>query len=257
MEETKKLYSQTSIAIATYFGGPAAAGYLVKKNYESFSQEDSGKKAFLIGIFSTLLIFAGLFSLPEHIVDKVPNVVIPAIYTGIIYLIVERLQGQWLKEHKESEGKFQSGWKAAGIGVIFMVIVFAVIMLVAFISGDLSNQDFDAKVYDAGIEEFSKNENQSLKVFSIVDNEEPQTLIKELNKGIVLWEENRTIITNLNTIENLPVELLEQNKILLNYCELRIEHYDLIVRALTEETDKYAVEIEKLGVEINQIIDNL
>jgi len=32
MEEPKKLFSQRAIAIATYFGGPAAAGYLIKKN---------------------------------------------------------------------------------------------------------------------------------------------------------------------------------------------------------------------------------
>ena len=105
MEETKKLFSQRAIAIATYFGGPAAAGYLVKKNYESHDQSEKGKKAFIIGIISTLLIFAGIFSIPEHIIDKIPNAVIPAIYTGIIYLIVEKIQGQWLKEHKESGGE--------------------------------------------------------------------------------------------------------------------------------------------------------
>ena len=105
MEETKKLFPQRAIAIATYFGGPAAAGYLIIKNYESNNQEGNGKKVFIIGIISTLLIFAGIFSIPEHIIDKIPKAIIPAIYTAIIYLIVEKIQGQWLKEPKESGGE--------------------------------------------------------------------------------------------------------------------------------------------------------
>ena len=257
MEETKKLFSQRAIAIATYFGGPAAAGYLVKKNYESFDQADKGKKAFIIGIISTLLIFAGIFSIPEHIIDKIPNVVIPAIYTGIIYLIVERIQGQWLKEHKESGGEFYSGWKATGIGAIFMVILLAMIAGTAFIAGDLSKPDFDATTYDNEVAKFVENENQSLAVFNVINTAEPQYLIKELSKGIVLWKENKEIVNRLNSIENLPVELLEQNKKLLKYCDLRIQHNEIIVKAVSEETDNYVSESDRIGMEINKILEKL
>lgn len=138
MEDTKKLYSQKAIGIATFFGGPLAAGYLVKKNYQSLGQESLGKKAFIIGIVSTLLLFAGVFSIPEHILDKIPNALIPAIYTGIIYLIVERLQGQDLKEPLENGRAFHSAWKAAGVGAISMLILLIFIATTAFIAADLS-----------------------------------------------------------------------------------------------------------------------
>lgn len=257
MEETKKLFSQRAIAIATYFGGPAAAGYLVKKNYESYNQEDKGKKAFIIGIISTLLIFAGIFSIPEHIIDRIPNAVIPLIYTGIIYLIVEKIQGQWLKEHKESGGEFYSEWKATGIGAIFMVILLALIMGTAFIAGDLSQPDFDTATYDKEVAKFVENENTSLAVFNVINTAEPQYLIKEFSKGIVLWKENKEIVNGLNSIENLPVELLEQNKKLLEYCDLRIQHNEIIVKAITEDTDKYVSEIDRIGTEINKILEEL
>ncbi len=257
MEETKKLFSQKAIAIATYFGGPAAAGYLLKKNYESHNQEDNGKKAFIIGIISTLLIFAGIFSIPEHIIDKIPNAVIPAIYTGIIYLIVEKIQGQWLKEHKESGGEFYSGWKATGIGAIFMVILLALIMGTAFIAGDLSKPDFDTVTYDKEVAKFVENENTSLAVFNVINTAEPQYLIKEFSKGIVLWKENKEIINGLNSIDNLPPELLEQNKKLLKYCDLRIQHNEIIVKAISEDTDKYVSEIDRIGMEINNILEEL
>jgi hypothetical protein len=257
MEETRKLFSQRAIAIATYFGGPAAAGYLVKKNYQTLDEPDKGKKAFIIGIISTLLIFAGIFSIPEHIIDKIPNAVIPAIYTGIIYLIVEKIQGQWLKEHKESGGEFYSGWKATGIGAIFMVILLAMIAGTAFIAGDLSKPDFDATTYDNEVAKFVKNENQSLAVFNVINTAEPQYLIKEFSKGILLWKENKEIVNRLNLIENLPTELLEQNKKLLKYCDLRIQHNEIIVKAISEETDKYVSEIDRIGMDVNNILEEL
>lgn len=257
MEETNKLFSQRAIAIATYFGGPAAAGYLVKKNYESYDQSEKGKKAFIIGIISTFVIFAGIFSIPEQIIDKIPNALIPAIYTGIIYLIVEKIQGQWLKEHKESGGEFYSGWKATGIGAIFMVILLAMIAGTAFIAGDLSKPDFDATTYDTEVAKFVENENQSLAVFNVINTAEPQYLIKEFSKGIVLWKENKEIVNRLNSIENLPSELLAQNKKLLKYCDLRIQHNEIIVKAISEETDKYVSEIDRIGIEINKILEEL
>ncbi|NLF42636.1 MAG: hypothetical protein GX587_08070, partial [Bacteroidales bacterium] len=103
----------------------------------------------------------------------------------------------------------------------------------AFIAGDLSKPDFDAKTYDTEIAKFAKNENQSLAVFNVIETGEPQYLIKELNNGIVLWKENKEIVSRLNSIENLPTELLEQNKKLLKYCDLRIQLNDIFVKAIS------------------------
>lgn len=257
MEETKKLFTQRAIAIATYFGGPLAAGYLVKKNYEAYDQSEKGKKAFIIGIISTILIFAGIFSIPEHIIDKIPNALIPVIYTGIIYLIVEKIQGQRIKEHKKSGGEFYSAWKATGIGAIFMVILLAMIAGTAFIAGDLSKPDFDLTTYDNEVAKFVQNENKSLAVYNVINSAEPQYLIKEFKNGIVLWEENKEIVKRLNAIENLPTELLEQNKKLLSYCDLRIQHNKIIMKTISEDTDKYVSEIDRIGMKINKVLKEL
>ena len=93
MEETKKFYSQRAITIATFFGGPLAAGYLIKKNYEALSEPDIAKRSHIIGITSTIILFGGLYSLPEKIIDNIPNTIIPILYSAVIYLIVEKLQG--------------------------------------------------------------------------------------------------------------------------------------------------------------------
>ena len=105
MEENKKLYSQRAIGIATYFGGPLAAGILIRKNFINLNKERQGLNALIIGIISTFILFAGIFSIPENIIDKIPNALIPLVYTGIIYLIVEAIQGKDLKEFKENKLK--------------------------------------------------------------------------------------------------------------------------------------------------------
>ncbi|MBN2884319.1 hypothetical protein JXE04_00080 [Patescibacteria group bacterium] len=259
MEETKRFYSQRAITIATYFGGPLAAGYLVKKNYETLEQPDNARKSLIIGIVSTILIFAGIFSIPEDIIDKIPNALIPLIYTGIIYLIVERVQGENLKNHKESGGEFYSGWKAAGVGAITMLILAAGIALTAFIAGDLSNTqpNFDAVTYDKGVAKFVDNENKSIAVFSVIETQTPDYLIKEFSKGIVMWKENKEIVEGLNSIENLPKKLKDQNTLLLKYCEFRIQHNEIIIKAISEDTDKYVSDIERIGFEINKILEEL
>lgn len=255
----KKFYSQRAITIATYFGGPLAAGYLVKKNYETLDQPENARKSLFIGIVSTILMFVGIFSIPEDVIDKIPNTVIPLIYTGIIYLVVEKFQGENLKKHKESNGEFHSGWNAAGVGSIAMLILVAGIFLTTYISGDLSetNPDFDSVTYDEKVAKFVENENKALAVFNVIEIQTPDYLIKEFSKGIVMWKENKEIITALNEIDNLPEMLKEQNFLLLKYCDLRIQHSEIIVKAISEDTDKYVPEIDRIGFEISEILAEL
>lgn len=257
MELEKKLYSNKAISIATYFGGPIAAGFLIKKNYNAFEQKENGKKAFFISIIATLLIFTLIYLIPDQILDKIPNALIPIIYTGLIYLIVEKIQGQRIKEHKEMGGKFHSAWKATGIGAIFMIFIMFLIFGIAFISGDFSEPNFNVSTYDKEISNFVENENKSIAVFNVINSAERSYLIKEFKKGIKLWEENKNIIYRINNIENLPTELLEQNKKLLKYCDLRIKHNTIIVKAISEDTDKYNSEIGRIEMEINLILDEL
>lgn len=253
MEENKKFYSQRAISITTYFGGPLAAGILIRENYKSLGKNKQGINALIIGIVATILLFIGIFSIPENIIDKVPSALIPLIYTGIIYLIVEKIQGNELKSHKKNNGEFYSGWKAAVIGAISML----------FLTGGLfayvyaSESDFDSSAYDNGVSEFVENESKSLQVFNYIETENTHYLIKEFSKSLVLWKENYNIVEYLNSIENLPTELTVQNEKLKKYSELRVEQFELIIKALTEDTDKYENQIYDIVRKIDKIIEEL
>lgn len=249
--ETKnlKFHSQKSIGIATFLGGPLAAGYLIRENYLSLNKPDEGKKSLLIGIISTVIIFSVIFIFPESIMDKIPNKLIPAIYTGIALLISAKIHGDLLHNHKENGNEFYSRWDAAGIGIISGSIL--VIAIFGYFYLSPNGEEYEK--YNTGMAEFSKNETKSLVFYDRINIETSNSLLQELeNNTIPLWKENIKIIKKISNIENLPSELLKQSKILLKYSELRIEGFELLKKTISEDTTIYEKELEKIHKEIDE-----
>jgi len=254
MEEKTKLYSQKAIAFATYFGGPLAAGILIRKNAINLGRERDGIMALIIGIVSTFFLFWGLFQIPDSVIDKIPNVLIPAIYTGIIYLIVEKKQGEALKKHKEEKNEFYSGWRATGIGLACAVVVFGGVFAYAY----YAPEDWDVDTYDTQLRNFHKNESEAIKLFDILDRglaDEALHFIE--HTGIPKWKENEAILNIMSGIENIPEEFQKQNSLLLEYTQLRIETYELISKAILNETSEYSNEIIKRHDRIDEIVREL
>ena len=113
--EEYKLYSATSIRIATFLGTPIAAGILIRKNYVMLGDEDKGKNALIISIIATLGLFVILYFIPESMMDRIPNVAIPLVYMAIVHYYVQTTLDAALKKHEVNGGGFYSGWRAAGI----------------------------------------------------------------------------------------------------------------------------------------------
>lgn len=251
---TPKLYSQKAFGLATFLGGPLAAGLLARQNFKTLGNDDYAKLSLIIGVVSTVLIFGGLAMVPENIIDKIPNAILPAIYTAIIYFIIEKLQGKELAEHKKNNGVFYSMWKAAGIGAISLVILSAGIFSYVY----SMETDFDAQKYDDGIALITKNEEQALRLFTIIENSSQQQSINFIdNFGIPAWQSNLKILEGLDKMEGLYDELSKQNQILKNYCKLRIESYQLIRKALIENTSYYDAAIQSLNEKIDREVEQL
>jgi len=258
MEANIKLYSNREITIATFFGGPLAAGYLMKKNFQAMGDSDMADKSLLIGIISTIIIFGVLISLPESILDVIPQPLIPAIYTAIISLIVNKLQGQFIKEHKDNGGLYHSGWKAAGVGALAMLILLAVIAIIAFFAGDFAaKSDFDTVGYNKEVAKFTTNESKSIEVFKVLTTADASFVKGEFEKGLKLWKNNKDIVKSLDSYKDLPTELHEQNQLLMKYCDLRIQQSGLFIKSISEDTDKYISDITRISEEIDKIIKKL
>ena len=117
-----KLYTIGQISAAAYLGGPIAGCYLMSVNFKHLNNEEIAKKTLLIGIITTMIFFPGLFFIPEKIIDQIPEFLIPMIYTSIIGVYAKKLQGKRIKEHIEKGGQKYSGWKVAGIVILFSIL---------------------------------------------------------------------------------------------------------------------------------------
>jgi hypothetical protein len=251
-KENKPLYSQRAIGIATFFGGPLAAGILVQRNYINLGNEWHGKHALSIGILSTLAMFIGIFSLPEDILDKIPNSVFPAIYTLIIYLVVEKLQGNVLKTHKANNGPFYSAWKATGIGFVCMLVIIAGVFGYTYFS-----TEFDSEKYDKGLASVQRLEDEALELYSM-SYASPEKIIEFIDKkGLPNWKNCIHTLNEMDAISGLPKGFKQQNQILREYYQLRLESYQLIKKANLEITDKYDGEIESINTKMETLLSDL
>jgi hypothetical protein len=249
-----KLYSQKAFGLATFLGGPLAAGLLARQNFKTLGNDDYAKLSLIIGVVSTILIFGGLAMVPDTIIDKIPNAILPAIYTAIIYFIIEKLQGKELAEHKKNNGVFYSMWKAAGIGAISLAILSAGIFSYVY----SMDTDFDAKKYDDGIALITKNEEQALQLFTVIEKSSQRQSVNFIdNIGIPAWQSNLKILDGLDKMEGIYDELSKQNQVLKNYCKLRIESYQLIRKALIENTSYYDAAIQSINAKIDLEIEQL
>lgn len=249
-----KFFSQRAIGIATFLGGPLAAGYLVRENYLALNKSDEAQKAFLYGLLATVAVFGFIFMMPESIMEKVPNQIIPIIYTAIIYYIVDYTQGDILKLHKELGNEFYSGWKAARVGFVSLLLLFTVIFGYVF----LFENDKNLEVYDTKMEVFSKNETESLEFYKYLAFEDETSLLKRLNEEVIpKWNENTEIIKKMNQLDGLPEEVKEQNKILLRYSELRLESFKLFKKVISEDTSIYDRQLDKIHSQIEQELSKL
>ena len=190
MNTQAKLFSQKAISVATVLGGPLAASVLIYHNFRVFEKRKQAINSIFIGILTTILILVTVVTIPEEIMDKIPNIIFPFIYSLIVYFIVEKLQGEQLVLHKQNGGQFYSAWRGAGIGVLSIVVLLAGVY--GILSLKMPN-DFDTQTYDKEIAIFTRNEQKALQVFPL--QREPATNdCLEMNIGLELWKRIGTLL---------------------------------------------------------------
>jgi hypothetical protein len=126
-----KLYRDRAVFVGTFLGGPLVAGYLSAENFKKLGQPDKVKATWAIAIIATIVIFGGVFLVPD--IEKIPRYIIPIIYGGIAQYLVQKFQGAAIKSHIEKGGQAYSVWRAVWIGaigaIILVGIIFAIILL--------------------------------------------------------------------------------------------------------------------------------
>ena len=131
-----KLYRDKSVFTSTFLGGPLAAGYLAAHNYKHLGQQKKATITWLIAISSTIIILVSVLFIPQ--IELMPRYIIPLIFAGIAQYLVRRFQGKEIMTHVENGGETYTFGRAILIGLISLLITFAILFIaILLLSGYL------------------------------------------------------------------------------------------------------------------------
>ena len=98
------------------------------QNFRALGNEELATRTNWLAIVSTAIILVLAFTLPE----RIPNSVVPAIYTGLAVWIAKKYQLEAFEKHVEAGGPKHSNWRVVGISIACLVAIFALIIALAF-----------------------------------------------------------------------------------------------------------------------------
>jgi rhomboid protease GluP len=134
--------------------------------------------------------------------------------------------------------------------------VLAVIALVisSFVLNRIPN---DTGKYDSGMKKFVSMESMALEVYNLPQNTPKEAILSEIkDRGYYYWNENVKLLNDLDKLD-LSTTIHERNQKLIEYCNLRIDSYHLIYKAINESTDAYQDSISYYTNQINALINGL
>lgn len=268
-EKSNKVFTNALITIATFLGGPFAAGFLIAHNYKVFGNTSAARKTIFLGVVFTLLLFAILFSLPQESINKVPSALIPVIYTAIITFLVKRLQDDKIKEHLQNQGPKASGWSAAAYGIMGMIAIGLFLIVLSSIE-PFPGYEKEIKIDDKVILHYSKKiDEDQLRIVNLLLKqsgffEEAQRAdlflssnSNLLNLKLIIDPEvlsDSLIVSDFNKFEKyLNYNMIGDKKIKLSFTnELLSEDYDMPDTA----NYQYSLEDELFYLHSYQISEN-
>lgn len=253
MEDSKKLYTPQAIAFATLLGGPIATGFLIRKNYIAMGDEVKALYSIILGIFATLLLLTPILLTPDSVPDNSLSSIIPLINGFVGYYLADWLQGKQIREHKELHGSVFTIARASGIGVLFSLGMFIVVL--GFHS--FSWNEKASKTLQQDFAQFQKNETEAIEIFNHLEAKDPQTILLEINIGLNKWQENLIIIQKIQNTEGISNDLQEQTTQLTKYCKLRTEELKIIQRSILQNNDKDLYKIHVIEKEIDKLLKSM
>lgn len=232
-ERERKIYSMGSIWAGTFLGGPLTAGYFIAENFKTFGQREKVTTTWLVAIAVTVVIFGGLFMIPNA--DKIPNQIIPLIYTAIAYYIVNETQGDKIKQYISETGRAFSIWRALGISLIWACITFLPILIYVYLTDPTltaATKSYGQLKHEIYYNEGSLSEGEVDKIADALtqtvffDEEQQKVILLEKKDGKYIisipivngaWDDRDVI----NYFESLRIDLqtlMKGNRVIINLC---------------------------------------
>jgi len=199
--------------------------------------EKSARKALL----TSIAVFVG-YNLMNGLKGGIDNAAhIGGLIGGLVigYALIPSLK-------KPEENKLKFGT----IGFLSILILLSSFVVYKKLPNDIGT-------YDAKIKEFVSMEAMALEVYNLPPNTPNDKILYGIkDRGIYYWNENIKLLDSFKDLD-LPLEIRTKNRLLKEYCELRIKSYELLYKAIMEDTDKYKTQIEDYNKQIDAKIKEL
>lgn len=249
----QKLYNTTAVGVATYLGGPLAAGVMVRNNFLKFGQPKQAKQALWAGLGLTIVVFSLIAMMPPGLMEKIPNYLIPGIYTAGIVAWVRAQMGERLAAHESQNGEFYSGWKTFGVGLLGLVttliIGLSIIMLAPPTSGEVKLEAAWTRVVE--------NETKANEFYTLANKEgvTDEELLKNLDETVIpLWDDSAQVVKEMEALPWLDSDNVKKTAALKGYVALQQEKSALVRRVLTEGGDGLKEQIEAVNKKLEGVV---
>ena len=132
--DDKKLYNLRQIQIWCVLGSPFVAGILISQNYSKFGEGRKSTLWIFIGTLWTLALFGIAMLMPDG-TTRSAGMLIPLLNGALIHPIVDRLQGERIRNHFENDG----GKSSNGLPIVLSLILMALIITPTILLDRISN----------------------------------------------------------------------------------------------------------------------
>lgn len=200
----EKIFKDKAFWVGTFIGGPLVAGYFLAENFKVFKEFDKVKKSWVYAILTTIIVFIISFSIPENV--KVPNQLIPLIYTGLAYFLVIHFQGDKIKEHLDSGGKPHSWWRIIGISFIGLIVTTLPIIGYVYFTDPVTDFSTETRTYGIMKHEiaFDSNNISTSEIDNIAEGFRKTTYFDNaVTKYVYAKEENGNYLLYLSVIDGI------------------------------------------------------
>jgi len=135
IEETlkNKIFKESQLWLVSYLGGPLGASYLLAHNFKIFGEHKKAKITWTISIIFTIFWSIFLMFMPETVMEKIPDLLIPLIHSGAYYGIMHHYQSKKINDYINAGGIFQ-GW---GKTILISLIGCAILLFIILVMGNV------------------------------------------------------------------------------------------------------------------------
>jgi hypothetical protein len=126
--KARRLYDLRAMDIGTALSSLFAGAFLISRNFAALGDQEAARKALVLG-FVGLLALAFLLVLaptsPRY--DGLTRLAFQVGQVGIVHFAAVKVQGNAIEKHRASGGLFYSRWRAAGISLLLILLVFPIL----------------------------------------------------------------------------------------------------------------------------------